>query len=165
MAIKLTPIQCPQCGQSLSFRPGQRKIICTSCGTNILVEDDHQHIVRHIIESEPVLAYDTKRINSQQNVPDILSQMDPDQVMRKATKVWLIIVACFVIPMLLFGNTGLGGFFVLFGLPIILLSAMIIFPIAAGKKEEMIKKIEEERKRQEIERKKEREEFERREKE
>lgn len=61
MAIKLISVKCPECGASLDVEENRNQAFCTYCGTKILVNNENEHIYRHIDEAE-VKRAETDRI-------------------------------------------------------------------------------------------------------
>ena len=53
MAVKLVSLKCPECGATLQIEEGfYEHIFCSYCGTKIMIQNDNEHIYRHIDEAE-----------------------------------------------------------------------------------------------------------------
>lgn len=56
MAIRLIAVKCPECGAQLKIESGRKKLFCSYCGTQILVDNDNEYTIneniRHIDEAE-----------------------------------------------------------------------------------------------------------------
>ena len=48
MAIRFVSIKCPECGAALDVEEGRRQIFCSYCGSSVLIDNDNEHIIRHI---------------------------------------------------------------------------------------------------------------------
>lgn len=51
MAIKLVSINCPECGATLNIEENRTQAFCTYCGTKVLINNENEHIFRHIDEA------------------------------------------------------------------------------------------------------------------
>ncbi|MDO4479031.1 MAG: hypothetical protein Q4B73_08370 [Lachnospiraceae bacterium] len=51
MAIKLVSMKCPECRALLDVEENRKQIFCSYCGTKIMIQNDNEHIVRHIDEA------------------------------------------------------------------------------------------------------------------
>lgn len=51
MAIKLIPVKCPQCGAVIDVEEGRKQLFCSYCGVSVLVDNNNEHIIRHIDEA------------------------------------------------------------------------------------------------------------------
>jgi uncharacterized Zn finger protein (UPF0148 family) len=52
VAIKLTVIKCPACGAKLPIEEGRTQMFCSYCGSNIMMTNENEHIVRHVDEAK-----------------------------------------------------------------------------------------------------------------
>ena len=52
MPISFVSIKCPECGAKLTIEGGRNQAFCTYCGAKILVQNENEHIVRHIDEAK-----------------------------------------------------------------------------------------------------------------
>ena len=46
------PIKCPECNASLEYEEGIKVLFCRYCGAKVLIENENEHIYRHIDEAE-----------------------------------------------------------------------------------------------------------------
>ena len=51
MAIEFIPVVCPKCGADLNIEKGRSEAYCTYCGTKMLLNNENEHIYRHIDEA------------------------------------------------------------------------------------------------------------------
>ncbi len=51
MSIKFTAVKCPECGANLKIEEGREKLFCRYCGTEILVTNENEQVVRHVDEA------------------------------------------------------------------------------------------------------------------
>ena len=49
---KLVKLMCPNCKANLEFDEERDKYFCEYCGTKLLLDNDNEHIYRHIDEAE-----------------------------------------------------------------------------------------------------------------
>lgn len=52
MAINLVSIKCPDCGAALDVEEGRKQLFCSYCGAKVLVDNENEHIIRHVDEAE-----------------------------------------------------------------------------------------------------------------
>lgn len=52
MAVKIIALKCPQCGADLEIAQGKEVIYCTYCGTKIIVDNENEHVYRHIDDAD-----------------------------------------------------------------------------------------------------------------
>lgn len=89
MAEKITIIKCPACGASLSVKGDKKRIVCDFCDTEIILNNENEHIYKHIDEAELKKAeterliklkengvFDDSRINAQGAKESIETLMD-----------------------------------------------------------------------------------------
>lgn len=51
MSVKLITLKCPECGSFLDIEEGREFIYCSYCGAKVLIDNDNEHIYRHIDEA------------------------------------------------------------------------------------------------------------------
>lgn len=62
MAVKFTSVKCPECGANLPAEEGRERLVCSYCGTQIIVTNENEHTFRHVDEA------DVKRAETEQLV-------------------------------------------------------------------------------------------------
>lgn len=50
--IKMVSATCPSCSASLQFEEGRREGFCNYCGAKVIIDNENEHIYRHIDEAE-----------------------------------------------------------------------------------------------------------------
>ncbi|MBR2523182.1 MAG: hypothetical protein IKE53_01940 [Clostridiales bacterium] len=60
MSIIIKTITCPQCGANQSFEDNNTSTFCSYCGSQLVVENNNEHIYRHIDEAELLRAENEK---------------------------------------------------------------------------------------------------------
>ena len=61
MDVKLVSVKCPECGATLDIEEDRRQAFCTYCGAKVILQNENEHIYRHIDEAE-VKQAETERI-------------------------------------------------------------------------------------------------------
>ena len=51
MAIGIYTIKCPECGASLDVEEGRKNLFCSYCGSKVMINNENEHIYRHIDEA------------------------------------------------------------------------------------------------------------------
>ncbi len=51
MATNIISVKCPECGAVLQIEEGRKQAFCTYCGAKVLINNDNEHIYRHIDEA------------------------------------------------------------------------------------------------------------------
>ena len=51
LAINFVSVKCPECGAQLEVEEGRTQAFCTYCGTKVLIQNENEHIYRHIDEA------------------------------------------------------------------------------------------------------------------
>jgi len=51
MAVTANTIKCPDCGANISVEEGREKLFCSYCGSQIILTNENEHIIRHIDEA------------------------------------------------------------------------------------------------------------------
>lgn len=51
VAIGAYTIKCPECGASLDVEEGRKQLFCSYCGSKVLINNENEHIYRHIDEA------------------------------------------------------------------------------------------------------------------
>ncbi len=52
MSISFVSLKCPECGASLDIEEGRKQLFCAYCGHKIIIQNDNEHIIRHIDDAE-----------------------------------------------------------------------------------------------------------------
>lgn len=52
MAISFISVKCPECGATLEIEEERKQIFCSYCGTKIMIQNDNEHIYRHVDEAK-----------------------------------------------------------------------------------------------------------------
>ena len=60
--IKFNAVKCPSCNANLSIEEGRTSIYCSYCGTQIILSNENEHIIRHIDETKIVESKNEKDI-------------------------------------------------------------------------------------------------------
>jgi DNA-directed RNA polymerase subunit RPC12/RpoP len=50
--MKMIVLKCPECHASLDIEEGRKQVFCSYCGAKIIVENENEHIYRHIDEAQ-----------------------------------------------------------------------------------------------------------------
>lgn len=50
--INFISVKCPDCSADLSIEEGRNMAFCTYCGAKVLINNENEHIYRHIDEAE-----------------------------------------------------------------------------------------------------------------
>ena len=91
--IKAISIKCPECGASLEIEEGRTNAFCTYCGAKIIINNENEHIIRHIDEAEIKQAETERLIRLKE-----LEMEDKEQTReRKIRAVALITALVFVV--------------------------------------------------------------------
>lgn len=120
MSVKLITLKCPECGSLLDIEEGREFIYCSYCGAKVLIDNENEHIYRHIDEAG-IKHEETERMVR-------LKQIEMAEKKREAAHKALafkikasIILILISIAMMILGQVG----------PLENLSLMAIFPMLA----------------------------------
>lgn len=61
MAVSITSVTCPACGAALPIQEGRTQVYCSYCGTKVIVQNENEHIYRHVDEAK-ILQAETDRM-------------------------------------------------------------------------------------------------------
>ena len=91
MAEKMITIKCPACGASLSAKTGEKQIVCEYCDTKILLNNENEHIYKHVDEAE------LKKAETEQLLKIKQMEMKEKQMLEKQKKARVKVIASIVL--------------------------------------------------------------------
>lgn len=93
MAIGIYTIKCPECGASLDVEEGRKNLFCSYCGSKVMINNENEHIYRHIDEARIKEAEIEREIKLKQmeiESEDTFSK-------KKLVKIWLVVTGALLI--------------------------------------------------------------------
>lgn len=96
-------MKCPDCGAALDIEEGRRQIFCSYCGAKVIVENDNEHIYRHI-DDAGVKKAETDRMIKMKKIEMLEKQREAEE-RERPIKIKLALVFG-VIGIIAFGVSG-----------------------------------------------------------
>lgn len=62
MAINLVPVECPVCGATATIDASRPKAFCSYCGTQLIINNENEHIYRNVDEAKIVQTMSNEQI-------------------------------------------------------------------------------------------------------
>lgn len=51
MSLSFISVKCPECGANLPVEEGRNQVYCSYCGASILINNENEHVFRHVDEA------------------------------------------------------------------------------------------------------------------
>lgn len=146
--VKVLLVKCPECGATLHIEEDRARAFCTYCGAKVLLENENEHVYRHIDDAKIIQA-ETAHLVKLRQMEMAEKQQIANQKILKLKIIISLILATIGILMLVFGyiagsSTGdpdsayymiaFIGFFPLMGVAYIWLMSAVDFK----KKEDIV---------------------------
>lgn len=108
MAINFVPAKCPVCGATVSVDTSRPKAFCNYCGTQLIINNENEHIYRDVDEAKIVQAMSNEQIRLKE-----LELEERERIRTHRRKIALGIIAfAFILAGIIVGQKtkwGTGG--------------------------------------------------------
>ena len=94
MPINLISVKCPDCGATLNIEEGRKQAFCTYCGAKILINNENEHIYRHIDEAQVKQAETEQIIRLKQLELEEKKRASKEKMTMLKTKISLSLFLC-----------------------------------------------------------------------
>ena len=108
-------IKCPECGASLEIEEGRTSAFCTYCGAKIILNNENEHIIRHIDEAGIKQAETERLIRLKELEMEDKEQTRERKIRAIALITALIFVGVGIISMAISENSMMGMWGIIIG--------------------------------------------------